>query len=85
MMVITQQIRAARSLLSWEQSKLAEASGVAISTVKRLEGLDGEITARPWTVEKIQKAFEAAGIEFIHGDRVGVVLADYYKRAVSAE
>lgn len=75
MLVITRQIKAARSLLGWEQHQLAVQSGVAISTVRRLEGLKGApIGAHFETIEKIRCAFEKAGIEFIGNPNPGVCL-----------
>lgn len=74
MLVITRQIKAARSLIGWEQQQLARESGVAISTVRRLEGLDGGIGARHRTIQKIRNAFESAGIEFIGDPNPGVRL-----------
>lgn len=74
MLVITRQIKAARSLIGWEQHQLALRSGVAISTVRRLEGMNGAIGARLRTIEKIRKAFESAGIEFIGDPNPGVCL-----------
>jgi transcriptional regulator with XRE-family HTH domain len=72
MLVITRQIRAARSLARWEQMQLAVNAGVAISTVRRLEGLDGPISANLATIERIEAAFERAGIEFIGNPNPGV-------------
>jgi transcriptional regulator with XRE-family HTH domain len=75
MLVMTRQIKAARSLLGWEQHQLAVQSGVAISTIRRLEGLKGaSICAHFDTVEKIRCAFERAGIEFIGPPTPGVCL-----------
>jgi transcriptional regulator with XRE-family HTH domain len=74
MLVMTRQIKAARSLIGWEQYQLARSSGVAISTVRRLEGLNGAIGARHRTIEKIRKAFESAGVEFIGDPNPGVRL-----------
>lgn len=74
MLVINRQIKAARSLIGWEQDQLARVSGVAISTVRRLESLDGSIEARIRTIEKIRSAFESAGVEFIGDPNPGVRL-----------
>ena len=67
------QLRAARSLLGWSQSELATRAGLSLPTVKRLEGgfgprVSGDARA------KLQKAIEAAGIEFIdeNGGGLGV-------------
>ena len=65
MLVITRQIKAARSLIGWEQYTLADRAGIAISTVRRLEALQGPIVAHFETVEKIRAAFERTGIQFI--------------------
>ena len=68
------QIKAARSLLDWSQEQLAEASGVSIPTVRRLEAVDGELGGRRDTAGKIVAALEAAGVEFTNGDQPGVRL-----------
>ncbi|MEW6643485.1 MAG: helix-turn-helix transcriptional regulator [Pseudomonadota bacterium] len=74
MIVITRQIRAARALLGWEQYELAVQSGVAISTVRRLEGSKGAVNVQSDTIEKIRLACERAGIEFIGYPDPGVRL-----------
>jgi transcriptional regulator with XRE-family HTH domain len=66
MMLYSEQLRAARALLRWEQSTVAAEARISVETVKRLERLDGPLTAvKVATIEAIRKAFEAAGIEFI--------------------
>jgi len=75
MLVIVRQIRAARSLLGWEQNDLAMHSGVAISTIRRIEGLkDAPIAANFETIEKIRRAFERGGVEFLGHPCPGVRL-----------
>jgi transcriptional regulator with XRE-family HTH domain len=74
MIVITRQIRAARALLGWEQYELAVQSGVAISTVRRLEGSKCAVNVQSDTIEKIRLACERAGIEFIGYPDPGVCL-----------
>ena len=65
-MLYSEQLRAARALLRWEQSTVATHAGVSVETVKRLERLDGPIVAvKGATIEAIRRALEAAGIEFI--------------------
>ena len=64
-MITSGQIRAARAFLKWTGKELAEASGVAFSTLMRLETGEGVPGAQAKTLEAIQKAFESAGIEFI--------------------
>jgi transcriptional regulator with XRE-family HTH domain len=61
----SEQLRAARALLRWEQKDLAEAADVPLQTVKRLEIKPGALTAYQRTVDSLQTALEAGGIEFI--------------------
>ena len=70
--ISVRQIKAARSLLDWSQERLAEASGVSIPTVRRLEAADGELGGREDTAGKIVAALQAAGVEFTNGKRPGV-------------
>lgn len=65
----SEQVRAARALLRWDQRELAEKSGVPVSTVKRLEIKPGPLAAHGRTIAAMQGAIEAAGIIFMaHGD-----------------
>lgn len=57
------QIRAARALLGWKQTNLAEAAGISEISVKNIER--GATDARGSTLGKIQAAFEEAGLEII--------------------
>ena len=63
--ITSEQVRAARALLRWEQRDLAGASGVSLPTIKRLETVRGRIVAQPRTVGAMRAALEAAGVEFI--------------------
>ena len=63
--VSIRQIKAARALLDWSQEQLAIAAEVSIPTIKRLESNEGPLGGRNETGEKIQRALQAAGIEFI--------------------
>jgi len=64
-LITSGQIRAARSLIKWTGKELAEASGVAFSTLMRLESGEGVPAAQAKTLDAIEKAFEKAGVEFI--------------------
>jgi transcriptional regulator with XRE-family HTH domain len=64
-LITSGQIRAARSLIKWTGAELAKASGVAFSTLMRLETGEGVPGAQAKTLDSIKKAFESAGIEFI--------------------
>jgi transcriptional regulator with XRE-family HTH domain len=63
--VSIRQIKAARALLGWSQEDLARAADVSVPTIKRLEASEGLLGGRSETGEKIQKALQAAGVEFI--------------------
>ena len=63
-MIEAAQIKAARALLGIGQVELSELAGVGLTTLKRIE-LSDEITGSARTLWKIQKALEAAGVEFI--------------------
>lgn len=67
-------IKAARNLLEWDQSDLADKSGVSLPTIKRLEAAGGELGGLPETGDKLRAALEKAGIEFLNGGQPGVRL-----------
>lgn len=77
MAITSEQLRAARALLQWDQKKLAAESMVSIATIKRLEPLSGPLRANQVTIEALRRALENAGIEFIpeNGGGAGVRLA----------
>jgi transcriptional regulator with XRE-family HTH domain len=56
-------MRAARALAGWEQSDLAEAAGISIATVRKIE--QGASGTRPRTESEIIAAFERAGVLLI--------------------
>ena len=64
-MITSAQIRAARGMLDWSRSDLAQRSGVGFSSMMRLESAVGVPGAQVKTLDAIKKAFESAGIEFI--------------------
>jgi transcriptional regulator with XRE-family HTH domain len=73
--ILPQQIRAARALIDWTREDLANASGLTVRTLARIES--SQTLPRPATLEAISAALEAAGIEFIsqNGGGPGVRLA----------
>jgi hypothetical protein len=75
-LITTPQIRAARALLRWSANDLSDKSGVGISTIKRLEVMDGVPAINISTMIAIQNALEDAGVEFIGSpeDKPGVRL-----------
>lgn len=76
-MMSSEQLRAARALLRWEQKDVAVASKVSLPSIKRLEGKPGPLGAQDRTVQAIRAALEAAGVQFIpeNGGGAGVRLA----------
>ena len=68
------QFRAARCLLHWTHSDVAEASGVSDATVMRLETEQG--TPRRASLNAMRRAFGIAGAIFVeeNGDNSGVRL-----------
>jgi hypothetical protein len=61
----SEQMRAARALLRWEQKDLSAASGVPLQTIKRLELKLGELGAYQRTVDALKGAIETAGVLFL--------------------
>lgn len=62
-MITPAQIRAARALIGWKQTDLAEASGVSEISVKNIER--GTTDPRSSTLSAIQAAFLKAGVVFL--------------------
>ncbi len=63
-MLTIEQIRAARGLLGWSQSELADRAGLSLPTVKRVEGDRGPRVS-DLARTKLRRALESAGVEFI--------------------
>ena len=64
-MITGAQIRAARAALGWSATVLSAKADVAMKTIARFEQADGIPPSRSSTLVDVQKALEAAGIEFI--------------------
>jgi transcriptional regulator with XRE-family HTH domain len=60
------QLKAARALVGMEQRALAEASGVSLPTIQRMEASPGTVRGVIETLMKVMAALEAAGVEFIN-------------------
>ncbi len=63
-MITRAQIRAARALIDWTQSDLAQASGVSQVAIKNLER-GATDHPRVSTINNIQAAFDEAGVIFL--------------------
>jgi transcriptional regulator with XRE-family HTH domain len=70
-MITGLQIKAARALLQWERTDLAEKSGVSFSTIRRFEQLGGPISGNVATEAALRKAIEDAGVIFLDGGGAG--------------
>jgi transcriptional regulator with XRE-family HTH domain len=65
------QLRMARAAVGWSVRELAKRADLNANTVTRIEnGAD----AKQSTMERLQRALEAAGVEFTNGDQPGVRL-----------
>jgi transcriptional regulator with XRE-family HTH domain len=63
-MLSSSQIRAARALLGWSGTELAEKSGVGITTLRRYELQKGIPSANTSFLLILKNTLELAGIEF---------------------
>lgn len=63
--VTAAQLRAARGLLGWSQTELAQAAGLSLGTVKRMEGTVGPGRSMGDNITAVLRALDAAGIEFV--------------------
>lgn len=67
-----EQLRQARAALGWTQAEVAEAAGVSLPTVKRLEKGRGNLAIRLETLTNLEAALTARGIQFLEkGDPAG--------------
>ena len=64
-MITAAQIRAARALLGMDQRRLAEAAGLSLPTIQRMEGSRGQVRGNVESLVKVVEALERAGIELI--------------------
>lgn len=68
-MITATQIRAARALLGMDQRRLAEAAGLSLPTIQRMEASTGaQVRGNVESLAKVVEALEKAGVELI-GER----------------
>jgi len=65
MLLTASQIRAARALLEWTQPQLAEASGLSMMSIRRMEGTIGPGRSSAANVEAVRRALDEAGVIFL--------------------
>jgi transcriptional regulator with XRE-family HTH domain len=67
-MITLEQIRAARGLLNWSQSALAQECGISVTAMNNIDR--GLAVPRSSTLDKIQTVLEENGVEFTEGKGV---------------
>lgn len=69
-MITGAQIRMARGYARLSVKVLAEASGVAESTIKRMELAEGPPSSSGTNLEKVQSTLEGLGVQFLESGAV---------------
>ena len=64
-MITGTQMRAARALLGFDQRELAQASGLSLPTIQRMEASEGVVRGNVDSLMKLVDALSANGIELI--------------------
>jgi len=64
-MITAGQLRASRALLGIDQRTLAEAAGLSLPTIQRMEASDGVIRGNVDSLMKLVAALDALGVELI--------------------
>lgn len=65
-MITASQLKAARALLGMDQRALAEASGLSLPTIQRMEASEEMIRGNVESLMKLVGALDAAGVELIN-------------------
>jgi len=69
-MITAAQLRAARALVGLDQRALAEASGLSLPTIQRMEASEGVIRGNVDSLMKLIAALDTAGVELINDGAV---------------
>lgn len=64
-MITAGQLRASRALVGIDQRQLAEAAGLSLPTIQRMEASEGVIRGNVDSLMKLVAALDALGIELI--------------------
>ncbi len=64
-MLSAAQMRAGRALLGWDQRQLADASGVSLPTIRRMEASEDNVRGNVETLVKVVEALEHGGLSLI--------------------
>ena len=69
-MITAGQIRASRALLDIDQRTLAEAAGLSLPTIQRMEASDGVVRGNVDSLMKLVAALDSLGIELMTDNAV---------------
>jgi transcriptional regulator with XRE-family HTH domain len=69
-MITSAQLKASRALLSIDQRTLAEAAGLSLPTIQRMEASDGVIRGNVDSLMKLVAALDSLGIELVSDNAV---------------
>jgi transcriptional regulator with XRE-family HTH domain len=64
-MITATQLRAARALVGLDQKRLAEAAGLSVPTIQRMEASEGVVRGTVDSLTRLVGALETAGVELI--------------------
>lgn len=64
-MITAAQLKAARALLGIDQRQLAEASGLSLPTIQRMEASEGNIRGNVDSLVKLIDALDALGVDLL--------------------
>jgi transcriptional regulator with XRE-family HTH domain len=64
-MITASQMRAARALLGIDQRQLAEAAGLSLPTIQRMEGSEGQVRGNVESLVRVVEALDRAGLELL--------------------
>jgi transcriptional regulator with XRE-family HTH domain len=64
-MITAAQLRAARALVGLDQKRLAEAAGLSVPTIQRMEASEGVVRGTVDSLTRLIAALEAAGVVLI--------------------
>ncbi len=70
-MLTAAQMKAARVLAGMDQKALAEASGVSLPTIQRMEASNGTVRGVIESLTRVMAALEVAGVENEGGTSLG--------------
>ncbi len=64
-MITAAQLRAARALVGLDQKRLAEAAGLSVPTIQRMEASEGVVRGTVDSLTRLIAALDAAGVVLI--------------------